>query len=404
MKITKIETLLFTGPCSLDPYISRVRKHRSAAFIRINTDTELTGLGETYAGYFFPEIIPRIVGFFEPILLGKNPENIPRLYQEMYYCGNYWCRNGLGAAVLTGIEAALWDLKGKAEGQPVYELLGGRKHDSIPAYATGGPSNYPLNLLADKIDYYLSLGFTGIKVGAGAYFEDKGWVMKDNPAETAEFEGEKASFMRRHAGPGIKLMLDSHMSNSPHRTWDLSEAEMVMKAVEGADLFFFEEPLHYNDIEGYRELCRRSPVPIAGGECLTVFSEWLPYIKNDAFHIAQPDASFTGGLGEFMKIADAFGAAGKRIAAHAWGSGGSLMQNIHCAFAAENSAILEVPPAFGPLHTKIMKDSFRMKNGKVLPPDTPGLGIDIPEDFPDEFPFVPGSGEYNSVPGKKMEG
>ena len=114
MKITDVNTVLLTGPCTGDPFLLELRKFRSAAFIEIHTDDPNTmGLGETYAGYFCPEIVPQIVEFFKPILVGQNVDDmdIAELWQRMYHCGNFWCRVGLGASVLTGIEAAVWDLK-----------------------------------------------------------------------------------------------------------------------------------------------------------------------------------------------------------------------------------------------------------------------------------------------------
>ncbi|GAI84679.1 unnamed protein product, partial [marine sediment metagenome] len=156
MKITDVKTILLTGPSTGDPFIARILKRRSAAFIEIHTDAKLVGLGETYAGYFFPESVPTIVDFFKPILIGQTVDNIPELWNRMYHCGNYWCRVGLGVSVINGIEAALWDLRGKITGLPVYDLLGGRKHDKLLCYATGGPSDYPKGELAAKVDYYLS--------------------------------------------------------------------------------------------------------------------------------------------------------------------------------------------------------------------------------------------------------
>ncbi len=154
--------------------------------------------------------------------------------------------------------------------------------------------------------------------------ENGGRTMPDNAIETAEFEAAKMDYVRRHAGDECYVMLDGHMSNSPHRTWQFEDAKAVMNAVEEYDLFFFEEPLHYNDISGYSDLCRNTSVPIAGGECLTVFSDWIPFLEKEAFDIAQPDASFVGGLDEFMGIASEFANRGKKIATHAWGAGGSL--------------------------------------------------------------------------------
>ncbi len=402
MKITDVKTILLTGPCTNDPYIAAVRKRRSAAFVEIHTDTELIGIGETYAGYFCPEIVPKIVGFFKPIIVGQDVSNIEELWNRMYHCGNFWCRVGLGTIVMTGIEAALWDLKGKMYDLPVCELLGGRKNEKLLGYATGGPSNYPKSELEEKLDFYLNLGFKALKLGAGSSSKENGYFVPSGPTEAAEFESDKMAFVRKHVGNETYVMMDGHMGNSPV-TWDLSVAKAVMKAVEPYNLFFFEEPLHYTDPWGYAELCKSTSVPIAGGECLTGTCEWRVFTERNSFDIGQPDASYTGGLGEFIKVAAMLEAGNKKIATHAWGAGGSLMQNIHCGFACRNTAILEIPPAFAGLHSDIVGESFEMKDGFVLPPKTPGLGIILNEKIKNKYPFVPGSGEFNDVPGKILK-
>ena len=414
MKIRDIKTILLTGPCTLDPFLSEARKLRSAAFIQIEADSGLVGVGETYAGYFIPEAVPSIAEFFKPILIGNDIDNISQLWQRMYHCGNFWCRVGLGATVLSGIEAALWDLKGKQLGVPVYKLLGDHyekqfsqqnnkttvSKTKIPCYATGGPSNYPIDKLAGKVEYYCSLGFKGVKLGAGAFYKEKGFEIANNPSEAADFEAEKISFIRQRFGKDLWIMLDAHMGNSTKGTWELNTAKAVAKTLEPFDLFFLEEPLHYTRPDLYSELCRSTTTLIAGGECLTSASEWQTFTENDCFHIGQPDAAFVSGLGQFMEIAAKLSQRGHSIAPHAWGAGAAQMQNIHCGFACPNTVMLEVAPAYGPLHSELIGDSLIINDGYVLPPEKPGLGIELTEETIRRFPFVPGSGEFNSVPGK----
>lgn len=415
MKITDVKTILLTGPCTGDPYLSEARTLRSAAFIQIETDSGLTGLGETYAGYFFPEGVPPIVDFFRPILLGNTVDDIPELWSRMYQCGNFWCRVGLGTSVLAGIEAALWDLKGKAAGVPVYQLLRdgwqaafpplpngnpAETRQCLPAYATGGPSNFPLEKLGEKIDYYRSLGFNGVKIGAGAYWKERGFEVASEPDQAADWEARKAAYIRNQFGDDLWLLFDAHMGNSPTTTWGLDTAVAVAQALEPYQLFCLEEPLHYTRPDLYAELRKRTQTPIAGGECLTAVCEWQTFIEQDSFDIGQPDASFTAGLDQFMNVAARLAARGKTIAPHAWGAGGSQMQNIHAGFACPNTAMLEVAPAFGPLHSELMGECFQMQNGYVLRPETPGLGIELRDETIRRFPFIPGSGEFNSVPGK----
>jgi galactonate dehydratase len=401
MKITDVKTVLLTGPNTNDPYLGRSR--RSASFVEIHTDAGLVGLGETYAGYFCPELVGPIVDFFKPILIGQSPENIDELWRRMYHCENFWCRVGVGLVVMTGIEAALWDLKGKQHGLPVFELLGGRKHNRLQAYATGGPSNYPKQRLAEKIDSYMAFGFQAFKVATGSFDDDSGEGFQTiNPRQAADFEADKLEFIRNHVGKNVKVLLDGHMGNNPNATWGVHVAKAVVAALEPYDLFLLEEPLHYTDPWGYAELSKSTSIAIAGGECLTGSYEWRIYIEKDCFDIGQPDASFTGGIGEFLKVAAMLDGRGRRIATHSWGSGGALMQNVHAAFACPNTAILEVPPAYGPLHSELVGDSFVMEGGMVLPPQTPGLGFELPDSVKQRYPFVPGSGEFSSVPGKTI--
>jgi L-alanine-DL-glutamate epimerase-like enolase superfamily enzyme len=400
MRITDVRTVLLTGPSTNDPYLGRTR--RSAAFVELVTDTELTGLGETYAGYFIPEAVAPIVDFYRPILLGQSVDDVPVLAGRLFHTGRYWARTGLGLAVLTALEAALWDLRGHELGVPVHELLGGRRHDTILGYATGGGSVYPQAQLAAKIDFYLGLGFHAFKLGTGASTPTGEEYVFTEPAAAADFESEKLGFVREHVGPDVAVLLDGHQDNLAVPGWEVPTALAVVKAVEPFDLFLFEEPLPYTNPWGYGELRGATTVPIAGGETLTGVPEWRVFAEQDAFDIAQPDAAFCGGLGEFLRIAALFEARGRRIATHAWGAGGALMQNIHAAFAAPNTVICEIPPAFGPLHAEIVGDSFRMADGRVLPPDSPGLGIRLPLELRQRFPFVPGSGEFNPVPGKPL--
>jgi L-alanine-DL-glutamate epimerase-like enolase superfamily enzyme len=141
-------------------------------------------------------------------------------------------------------------------------------------------------------------------------------------------------------------------------------------------------------------------VPIAGGECLTATYEWKVFTKQDSFDIGQPDASFTGGLGEFMAVARLLEERGRKIATHAWGAGASLMQNVHAGFAAPNTCILEIAPDYAGLHSELIDGGLVIRDGYALPPDRPGLGVVLTEETRRRYPFKPGSGEFNSVPGK----
>ncbi|MCW5849116.1 MAG: mandelate racemase/muconate lactonizing enzyme family protein [Anaerolineae bacterium] len=405
MHITAVNTVLLTGQNTGDPFFLEARRLRSVALIELQTDGEHTGIGETYAGYFCPEVVPPLVEFYAPILLGVDilETDIHTLYSRMYQCGNYWGRVGLGPAVLTGIEAALWDLKGKALGLPVWQLLGGKCHDRLRAYATGGPSNWPPDRLKEKIDLYLAQGYTAFKVATGYYDPRSGFDVPANSlSAVVDMEARKADLMRQHVGPDVAILMDGHMGNASGQTWDLPTARAVLQALEPYDLFFFEEPLHYTDPWGYAELARSTTIPVAGGECLTTLNEFRQYADLDALTIAQPDAAWVGGLTEFLKIARLFESRKKRVATHSWGAGVAHMQNVHAGFAAPNTCILETPPVPGPLHKELWGDSFDLRDGYLYPPTAPGLGVRLTDEIKAKFAFIPGSGEFNSVPGKPL--
>lgn len=406
MKITDVRTVLLTGPCTNDPWVRALRRQRSAAFIEIVTDTELVGIGETYTGYHAPEVVPAIVDFFKPILLGLREDEIdPReLWNRMYYCANFWARIGLGVNVLAGVEGALWDLRGKLEEKPVHALLGTGQKDRLPCYATGCASEYPWDELCRKIDAYRDAGFRATKVATGrrdAREQERFW--SNDSQDWIDVECEKLEAIRSHAGSDFAVALDAHMSNDGSRygsAWDATTAVRVLKALEPYDLLFFEEPLHYSDVRGYARLCRETSVPIAGGECLTTVGEFEQYAAVEALDIAQPDASYIG-IGPFVDTARLFAERGRRVATHAWSSGAGVMQNIHAAFACPNIAVLEIPPLAGPLHTEVYADGYRFSDGEILLPEAPGLGVRLTDELKQRFPFVPDSGEWNLVPGGK---
>lgn len=405
MRITDVRTVLLTGPSTDDPYLAAAKRRRSAAFIEIETDSGHVGIGETYAGYFFPEIVPPIVDYLKPILVHADSLDVHTLRRRMLDCSVYWARVGVGPAVIAGIEAALWDLKGKLLGVPVYELLGGKCYDKLPAYATGGPANWPLEQLLAKIDFYLGLGFRAFKVAAGYFDAASGEATlsaRATRSAVAEFEGAKAAAMRRHVGPDVRILMDGHMGTSHGaETWDLPTAQAVLRAVEPSDVFFFEEPLPYTDPWGYGELTRSSAVLVAGGEQLTTFEEFRHFADHDAFDVAQPDAAWLG-LSEFVNVGRLFAHRNRWVASHAWGAGAAVMQNIHAAFATPNTLIVEIPPAAGALHVQVWGDSLRMVDGAIMPPTAPGLGIALTDELKATYPFVPGEEEFVSVPGKFM--
>lgn len=414
MRITRVRTVLCTAPQRDIHMKSRTR--RSAAFVVIETDSELSGLGETYAGYFVPEVVAEIVRFYEPILVGQSPLDVDALCRRMFTAGKFWARVGLGSIVLSGIEAALLDLKGKALGVPVYELLGGHCHESLPCYATGGTSPHDRGELEGKVAQYLSIGFTAVKLGAGTYRPGHPVLASRTPQEARDVEVSKVEFLRERFGDSFTLNLDAHMDNvgEEDHVWTLATARFVLQALEAYPIGFFEEPLPYTDMRAYAALRGSTSLTVAGGECLTSLEEWRDWLEHKPFALAQLDASFMGGLTNFMKIAHLCELQGVPIATHAWSAAPGVAANLHAAFASRSTAVCELAACnlarpelnthiAAPLITDLWIEPPTIERGRVRLADTPGLGVRIPDGFLDRHPFEPGSGEFSSVKGKILQ-
>ncbi len=391
------------------------RTMRSAAFIVLETDTEHVGIGETYAGYFVPEMVPSVVEFYAPILEAGDPMEIDAIYQRCFLAGKFWGRVGLGSIVLSGIEMALYDLKGKALGVPAYELLGGKCHESFDCYATGGPSSWPKEKLEAKVEQYLNCGFPAVKLGGGIHEPGQPLYRGRTAKAAAEIEVMKVDGLCQRFGKDFRLMMDGHMDNMSEKnhTWDLPMAAYVLEALADYPIEFFEEPLPYTDKSAYRALRGRTRLTVAGGECLTSLEEWRDWMLEGPFDLAQLDATFMGGMTNFVKIAKLCELQGIPIATHSWTSGVGAMANLHAAMASRSTKLVEMaafnpndpsknPHFFSPLLTDMWTEPPVLKDGRITLSDAPGLGVRLPEEFINKYPLQPGTGEFNSVKGKVL--
>lgn len=404
MRITGVEPVLLTGPSSNDPWINFAKTYRTVALVEITTDTGLTGVGETYAGYFAAELIAPVLDLVRDVLVHGETTDPRVLGPRMRTSLGYIARVGVAAAIISAVEAALWDLTGKAEGVPVHELLGGAVHDELPGYATGGPSPWPAEQLRRKLDDYLSQGFTGLKLASGWLDMDsreEKLVGRDQD-EIVQVEVDKVAMIREHVGEDVEILLDGHMGGrSGNNGWTVEIALAVMTALAPYRIGFFEEPLPYTDPDSYAELTRRSPVPIAGGEQLSSYAEFAIWMNRDAFHIAQPDASWIS-MTEFRQVDELAQERGASIASHNWCGGAGVLQNVHAAFASPSTQILELLPSPGPLHTELWGENLQIRNGNVAKPEAPGLGVQLTDELRRRYPYVKGMEEFAPVPGKRL--
>jgi L-alanine-DL-glutamate epimerase-like enolase superfamily enzyme len=379
MKITAVRCLLLSAPYATPGDLERelcfADGHRTISVIQVETDEGLHGLGETYQGVFAPEATRELVRQFELELLGRDPADIAGLTELLRTACYYWGRFGLSASVVGGIEMALWDLRGKALNVPVYQLLGGKVHDRIPAYASGG-NNKPFPELRAELEGFVRAGYRAVKIRINFL----------TPAQIVE----KVAFCREVLGPDVGLAVDA-VQGVARKPWTLKESLAVVRSIESYRLLWVEEPCEVTDYAGFAEVRRQTAATIAGGETVTSLTEAEAYLRAGALDLFQPDAAILGGLARFREVAQMCAREGVNIAVHTWAGGVGVMGNYHAAFATKNCTILELPNNPYPLREEFLVEPLDVSDGTIHAPTAPGLGVKLPEDAGRRFPYRPGS-------------
>jgi L-alanine-DL-glutamate epimerase-like enolase superfamily enzyme len=379
VKITALRCILVSGPYATPDDAERLLHlktgFRPASLIKVETDDGAYGLGETYAGVYAPEAVAGLVAQFAHDLIGEPAFDTLALWGRLRLASSYWGRAGLSQSVIGGIETALWDLKGKVLGQPVCALLGGKRHDALPAYASGG-NDKPFDQLAAELRGYLAAGYRAIKI-------------RINNLTPQQIE-EKVAVSRNALGAGPGLAVDA-VQGTAARPWSTKTAVAIAKLIEPYDILWLEEPAEVTNYAGFAEIRRRASIPVAGGETVTSLLEAERYIDADALDLFQPDATMIGGIGMFRRVAELCERRFVPVAAHAWSSGVGIMANYHAAFASPNCAMLELPNVPNPLRDELLTEPLRLVDGKILTPTAPGLGVTLPDDLEARYPYRPGT-------------
>lgn len=341
LKVTKLETFL-VKPRWL--------------FLKVHTNTEIVGLGEPILegrARTCAEAVQEIA----PYLVGKDPRKVVHHWQAIYR-HTFYRGGSILTSVLSGIDQALWDIKGKAFGVPVYELLGGPTRDLIKVYGRAGRP--------EDVHERIKQGFTALKTG----------VAKRRPARIIETPGfveyaaERFASLREAAGPDIDIAIDFHGAISPQT------ARLLVKALEPYQPYFIEEPVQCQNVDVMADIARGTHLPIATGE--RIFTKWgfREILEKGAASILQPDLCHAGGITEVRLItgmAEAYYAA---IAPHNPLGPISLAAGLQIAASVPNFLCQEQSS----LGVGYLKEPFVIKDGYTPLPTGPGLGIELDEE------------------------
>jgi L-alanine-DL-glutamate epimerase-like enolase superfamily enzyme len=316
-------------------------------------------------------LVRAALAVLEPLYKGENalePERVSeKLHQNSFWLG----RGGSLTHTISGIDIALWDLLGKATGQPVGRLLGGRYRDRVQPYASllmDEPAKLRAHLLAVKAQ-----GFRAFKIGWGPF----GRV-------SAALDEVIVKTAREAVGADCKLMVDAGGSDAHWRNgykWALNTAEMLADY----DVYWFEEALAPDALADYTLLREHSPVPIAGGEVLTRRQAFQPWLEARAFDIVQPDVTKCGGISEERRIAWMAQEHGVRFIPHGWNTAVGLAADLQLASAFPGTDLVEYLTG-SPFIDEITQGGWKLDaDGMLAIPEKPGLGLVLDRDAVTKF-------------------
>ena len=381
MKITEIETYVLLAD-NYDP--SLTSSAQDTCLVIIKTDEGIEGYGECDTSPWVAKAFIESPGTHtmdqcvKDILIGSNPLDINKLWSKIYVGSAMTGRRGAGVNAISAIDMALWDIKGKYENKPVFELLGGKKQNEVIPYASLQPVGHSFQEYKDSLVEWAKkakdLGFKAVKseVTLNGPYAHSG--LKENDDKTTEV----VEAVRNALGPEIKLMIDVQ-----YRWLNADEALPVVKEWKDFDIYFLETPVWTDDIKSYARMHDEAPMKIAAGEWLSTRYEFEDLIVNGKIDVAQPDVGRCGGLTESKIIADMSQKYNRIIVPHCWKTSISISATAHFAFNTPNCAFIEyLPPQLCVeiLRKELATEGFDYIDGKILPPTKPGLGIELNKD------------------------
>jgi len=383
MKITAIETHIL---CIPSVNTGATSSAQDEIVVIVHTDVGLSGIGETDASPWMVKAAIEAPGThtmglgLKEMLLGEDPRETDKLWNKMYSGSKMNGRRGLVINAMGALDMALWDIKGKAAGKPVWELLsktGKAAKEFITPYASLQPDAssfeaYKASLVAWAVKAK-SLGFKAAKLEctlSGPYAHS-GLNEPDGAKVT-----EVVRACREAVGSDFTLMVDAQY------TWETCEAALaVLREWDDLDIFFIETPINMDNVKGIRALTEQCKVPVAYGEWQCTHFEFEDLIERANIQVAQPDVGRVGGLTEAVKVCDLAAKHGKIIVPHCWKTGIGIAATAHLAAITPHCPFIEFLPAEltdSVLRQELTHNELQLNEDGLLPiPRKPGLGVEL---------------------------
>ena len=347
---------------------------RDAVLVRVTTDAGLFGWGEAHHGRAHTAVAKLIETTLRQLILGLDAEDISAVWEKMYRF--QLASHGMGAGAclaISGIDMALWDIRGKAAGQPLYRLLGGARKP-IPAYAGGVSLGYqPPETLIEEARRSVEQGYKAIKLRVG---------------DAVDRDLERLRAVRRAFSTDVAILTDANIG------YTLEDVRQVMPAMDELGVGWLEEPFPAPDFRSYREAARLGRTPLAAGENHYTRFEFDRLIEDGAVRILQPDLTKSGGITEGLRIAALAEKAGLPVHPHSSMTGLNHAATIHFLAAIDNGGYFEGDVSRSNRYRDELVDNPGKidEKGCVWPLEAPGLGLEVDERFIERHPPIEGPG------------
>jgi L-alanine-DL-glutamate epimerase-like enolase superfamily enzyme len=342
-----------------------VEETQSVFVVRVYTDEGIVGLASAEAPFGLAPVLAAMVNYLKPAIIGENPFYIERLIWKLRHTARVVARPWL-------VENALWDIIGKACGQPVYKIFGGCR-ERVKVYAAWGELR-PIERRAEDAASLLEEGFRAVKLR----------LHHDTlPEDIALVE-----MVRDVVGDRMEIMVDANQGTALERpgvVWSYQRALQTARALEDLGVVWLEEPLYRYDFENLSRLSNQVDIAIAGGELNRGLSEFWSLLLGDSYDIIQPNCTMSEGMSQIRKIAAMWEARGKLCNPHGWIPGVGLVATFHLASAIPNLSYVEYPydpPSLAPnVFQGILKTPVLIEpDGYISLPQGPGFGVELDDD------------------------
>jgi L-rhamnonate dehydratase len=362
MKITRVEAIHLRLP----DINERCDGSQETLIVKVHTDDGLIGIGEADSSSLVAKAIieaplsHKICRGLAECVLGQDPFEIDRLVHRMYEGSIFFGRQGAAIQAMSAVEIALWDIVGKAVNRPVYQLLGGGFRKTFRAYASTLFGDSPAETERSGQDL-VSQGFRAVKFGWGPMGQ----------SEAGDIAHVKAA--RQGLGPDAELMVDASLC------WDTATAIRRAQQFEPFNLTWLEEPLHPDNLDGYRRLGSRSPMRIAAGEEVCDPGEFRCLMDEGGIDVVQVDVTRVGGLSRAKRIGWESAERHRLCVNHSYKTGVNIAASLHFVAALPNTRYFEYCVEPGALRQTLTKQRFPVADGDIAVPEAPGLGVELDE-------------------------